>query len=76
MIMHKKISRHLVKFLGVFVIYHEIMAQLEAAHLLMRLVTPTDPYELVGYAVTGIFLLISSWCLKETREFDAMKLNL
>ena len=61
MSMPKKIRRHLLKFIGVFAIYYEIMVRLEAAHLLMNLVTPKDPYKIIGYVVTGIFLMIFSW---------------
>jgi len=59
--MPTKIKKHFAKFIGLVVVYYEIMGGLERAHLLMSLVSKSDPYEKIGYAVTALFLAISIW---------------
>lgn len=57
----KKIKRHLLKMVGLFAAYYEIMDRFEAANLLMSVVTPSEPFIRMEYIVTGIFLVILIW---------------
>ena len=59
--MPKKMKRHLLKFLGVTGVYLTIMEGIERGHLLMGLVTNSDPYEQLGYIATAIYLVIFAW---------------
>lgn len=59
--MPKKMKKLLLKFIGLIVVYYEIMGGLERAHLLMSLVAKSDPYEKIGNAVTAGFLVIAIW---------------
>jgi hypothetical protein len=59
--MPKKIKHHFVKFLGLVAVYYEIMDRLERAHLLMSVISTSDPYKIIGSFVTAVFLAISIW---------------
>ncbi len=59
--MPKKMKRHIVKFLGVTVGYFTIKDGLERAHLLMSVVSKSDPYEKIANVVTTVFIAIIIW---------------
>jgi hypothetical protein len=57
----KKLKQHLLNFLRITGVYIAIMSGFSAAHLLMGLITESDEYQKVGYAVTLIYFAISVW---------------
>ena len=59
--MPKKARRHLVNFLRVTGVYFAIMYGLGEAHLLMSLVTVSDNFEKIAYAVAAIYLATVVW---------------
>ena len=59
--MPKKIKQHILKFLGVTGGYLTVMEGVERGHLLMSLVTKSDPYDKFGCVATAIYLVIFAW---------------
>jgi hypothetical protein len=56
-IMPKKLKNHLLGFLRFTGVYFAIMYGLMEAHLVMGLVTDSDPYTMIGEVVTAVYFV-------------------
>jgi ABC-type nickel/cobalt efflux system permease component RcnA len=57
----KKLRNHLINYLKVTGVHVAILSGLAAAHILMSLVSNSDPFEKFQIAATIIYVLITAW---------------